>query len=883
MKKILKFIEKLLAATPALMLRFWWLVLAIVLGVTWFAIDDGMGRLKFDFTIERWLKQDDEAFLAFEAFREQFGSDDGVVIVYKPKDGNVFSAESLRLVAGIRNDLLNYHQTLKEGETSALERIVKVDSLINAAILTVDADTMQSRWLVGETVPTDPAALEAIRTTARAERDLPGRFFSEDERYGVIYVKTDFGAVPVEAEESGSTIAAGNEDLTFVEPAPGTDGAEAVLADADAPKFKSTEMGDYVALNAAILKVLQRKEYQSHFEYYRVGNTVDSENQVRMGEEMALLYAIGLLIMMVTLLVIFRSFSGALWPVLIILLAIAWTLGISGWVGLSISPFVVLTLLLILTIGMADVTHMMSTYLFFRNEGVDRDAALRKTYAKTGVGCFLTAAATMSGLLALMWGNLVPVINFAIMSAMGVALAFVLTILLLPILLRVWSPVPQDRTLLTILLQPILLLLWPTAQGGRGTLGVSLIARLIPTFIPWLQRQLEKVVPMVEKRPLAFIAPFAIVLGLSIYGAINVKVDYSLYDQYAEDSNFYQSIKLLDSKLAGGSQMSLYVDLGADDAFQDPRVLRELDALQRKLERDYDRYVIRTSSIVEVVKDAYQKQHEGQADKYTIPDTREMLSQTLFTFNLADPDERAKLVDETYRKANITVNLRSYGSYEYTRVFERMNRDIDASVAKIREHYPEAKVSITGLFAMGMKAANYLVINELQSFGLSLLIISAALLLIFGSVKSGLISLIPNLVPSLLVLGLLGLFGIPLDFYTMMLAPIVVGIAVDDTIHFMSLYRIEVGKDGDIRRALTDTVKECGQSIVFASLTLGLGFGIMAFATTPGLASLGKFGLLAIASGLICELFLTPALILVFKLKYASEPAADTGAVAVSH
>jgi hypothetical protein len=182
-----------------------------------------------------------------------------------------------------------------------------------------------------------------------------------------------------------------------------------------------------------------------------------------------------------------------------------------------------------------------------------------------------------------------------------------------------------------------------------------------------------------------------------------------------------------------------------------------------------------------------------------------------------------------------------------------------------------------------MKAANYLVINELQSFGLSLLIISAALLLIFGSVKGGVISLIPNLVPSLLVLGLLGLFGIPLDFYTMMLAPIVVGIAVDDTIHFMSLYRIEVGKDGDIRRALTDTVKECGQSIVFASLTLGLGFGIMALATTPGLASLGKFGLLAIASGLICELFLTPALILVFKLKYASEPAADTGAVAVSH
>jgi hypothetical protein len=842
MKKILGVIETILAATPAFVLRFRWLVIACVLAATVLSVM-GMGRLKFDFTIERWLKQDDEAFVAFEAFRGQFGSDDGVVIVYRPKDGDVFSEKSLRLVQGIRNDLVNYHLGLKEGETSALERIVKVDTLINAPILSVDDDSLQSRWLVGEEVPGDPAALAAIRATARAERDLRKRYFSDDERYGVIYIKTDFGAVPVDSEATTAAIVEGAEA-----------DAKVLWSDGEPPKFKSTGMEDYVALNAAIKAVLERDAYRSHFAYYRVGNTVDSENQVKMGEEMGLLYMVGLLIMIATLFAIFRSGAGAAWPVLIILLSTVWTLGIAGWMGLSISPFVVLTFLLILTIGMADVTHMVSSYLFFRDAGGDADAALRETYEKTGVGCFLTAAATMSGLLALIWGNLVPVINFAVMSAMGVALAFVLTMLLLPILLRLWSPAPQDRR-----------------RPGRGW-----VSRIIPTFVPWLQRQLEKVVPMVEKRPIAFIVPFAVLLAVSIFGATRVKVDYSLYDQYHETSNFYQAIKLLDSKLAGASQMSLYVDLGADDGFQDPRVLGEIDALQRKLERDYDRYVIRSSSIVEIVKDAYQKQNEGRAEMYAIPQTREMLSQTLFTFNLANPEERAKLVDETYSKANITVNLRSYGSYEYTRVFERMTADIDGTVSRIRAWYPDAKVSITGLFPMGMKAANYLVINELQSFGLSLLIISVALLLIFGSFKAGLISLIPNLVPSMLVLGLLGLLDIPLDFYTMMLAPIVVGIAVDDTIHFMSLYRIEVARDGDIRRALTDTVKECGQSIVFASMILGLGFGIMALADTPGLASLGRFGFLAIFSGLLCELFLTPSLIFALRLTYRRESAAGS-------
>ncbi len=849
MKKILSFIERCLVATPTLVLRFRFLVVTAVLGMSLLSVY-GMTRLKFDFTIERWLKQDDAAFLAFEAFREQFGSDDGVVIVYKPKDGDVFSMRSLTLAQGIRNDLLNYHETLKEGEQSALGHIVKVESLINAPILTVDAESMQSRWLVGTSVPTDPAALEAIRKTARAERDLPKRYFSEDEQYGVMFIKTDFGAIPVDGDATTATAV----DMTFTEP---TDIPGETVSDQAAPKFKSTDMSDYVALNAAINEVLNRSKYSGHFEYYKVGNTIDSDNQIRMGKEMALLYMIGLLIMLTTLFMIFRSMAGAVWPAFIIALSTLWTLGIAGLTGLSISPFVVLTFLLILTIGMADVTHMLSGYLFFREAGHDSEGALHETYGKAGVGCFLTAITTMSGLLALMSGSLVPVINFALMSAIGVALVFLLTIFLLPILIKIWSPAPQDKA------------------KARGTW----IARIIPTFIPWLQRQLDKIVPIVEKRPYTFILPFALVLGVSIYGALQVKVDYSLYDQYQESSNFYQSIQLLDKKLSGASQMSLYVDLGEDDGFQDPVVLREIDALQRKLERDYPRYVVRTSSVVDVVKDAYQKQNEGQADKYVIPASREVLSQTLFTFNLASPEEREKLVSETYRKANITVDVRSYGSYEYTKVFEEMTKDINATVAKIQQHYPKANVSITGLFAMGMKAANYLVINELQSFGLSLLIISVALLLIFGSVKGGLISLIPNLVPSMLVLGLLGLLEIPLDFYTMMLAPIVVGIAVDDTIHFMSLYRLEVAKDGDIRRALIDTVKECGQSVIFASMILGFGFGIMAMASTPGLASLGKFGFLAIVSGLVCELFLTPSLIVAFKLKYRIRDNATSPAV----
>ncbi len=856
MKNLLSWVAEYLSNVPGQVRKVRWLVLLFFVAGTALCVY-GISRLQFDFTIERWLEQDDAAYVAYNQFHDQFGSDDGVVIVYKPRDGDVFSVASLRAVKGIRDELVDYRSStspgapdtggkLQPGETSALDHIVEVNSLINAPVLSVEDDVLRSRWLVGETVPTDAQALQEIRATAHLERDIPLTYFSRDMKYGAIYIKTDFGAIPV---DSGEADVNATVDMSMASPAMTLDeGAHREL-----PQFKPTDMADYVALNAALNRILDQPQYAGHLEYYKVGNTIDSENQIRMGEEMGTLYLAALLIMAFALLMIFRSFAGVVWPLLLIVLSVIWTLGLAGLLGLSASPFVVLTILLILTVGMADVTHLISGYVLFRHSGLEHEPAMRAIYEKAGLACLLTTVTAMAGMLSLLYTNLVPVKNFSLMSAIGVGVVFFMAIYLLPVLLGFWAPSPPA---------PL------AASPSRRNRIATLIARLTPDFLPVLQRWLDRIVPAVAKRPFAFIVPFMVVFAICVVGAFKVKVDYSIYDQYHEESNFFQSIKLMDERMAGSSRMSLYLDLGAENAFQDPAVLHVIDDMQRKLREEYGRYVVTTSSIVDVVKDAYRKQNEGRPEMYAIPATREALSQTLFTFNVADPEERGRLVSEDYRKANVTVTLRSYGSNEYTEVFERMKTDINGSLALIKERYPAAQVSITGLFAMGMKTADYLVVNELQSFGLSLLIISAILLVIFSSFRAGVLSLIPNVIPSFLPLGILGLTGQPLDFYTMMLAPIAVGIAVDDTIHFVTVYRSEVLKSDDIRRALVDTVKECGQGIVFTSLILGFGFGIMAIASTPGLASLGRFGFLAIFSGLVCELFLMPALILAFKLRF---------------
>ena len=116
----------------------------------------GIGKLRMDMTIEGWFHKEDPTLVAFHRYHEQFGSEDGVYIVYKPKDGDVFSPASLEAVRGIQEALINYRSRLKEGETSALDHIVKVDTLVNASVLTVDGDVLVSRQLVGDTVPKLP-------------------------------------------------------------------------------------------------------------------------------------------------------------------------------------------------------------------------------------------------------------------------------------------------------------------------------------------------------------------------------------------------------------------------------------------------------------------------------------------------------------------------------------------------------------------------------------------------------------------------------------------------------------------------------------------------------------------------------------------------------
>lgn len=810
----------------------------------------GMSRAKFDTAIEGWFEKDDPLIVAFDWFHNDFGSDDHLYIVYKPKDGDVFSAQSLTTLRDFHRELESRVRGLKPGDPSALRHVVKVNSLINAPVLRSTDGALVSRSLVGDDVPSDKARLEAIRSVARSQKTFPLFYFSKDDRYGGILVETDFGAIPLGADGKPAQAAeAGNVEIADL----GLEDGHVEVSREERPKFKQTEMTDYIALMNDIKAIMYKPEYAKQFEYYAVGNTAAAENNLQMISEMGMLNAVALLIMMLLLWFFFRSLSAIVWPIVIVVLSVVWMVGITSWLGFPVTSFVMIAVMLTLAVGIADTVHVISAYLAARRGGDDHPTAMRHSFAHVGAACLLTTIVNIVAMVALSITPIVPIKVFSFMCVLGVGLPLFFSIYLLPLMLDLWAPKPQSGQL-------------------RNRYARS-IAKLFPDFARRVSAALDHVVPTVEKRPYAFITAFVALFALCLYGASLTRVDTDPVASFPKDSPIRKSAEVVDAHMMGAQSMEIYLDFGQVNALHDPFVLREIEKLQTKIGSKYGDLVVQTTSLVETVKDSYMTLNDGRSDMYRIPDTRDAVSQTLFLFNQSNPEDRRKLATDNYDRSRISVRLYDRGSYEYTRTWSEIQSDIDETVATIRTKYPEAKVSITGMLPLLMQGADYLTRSELSSFGLALVLISVILLLLFGSVKAGAIALIPNLIPAILAYGMLGLTNTPLDVTTMMIAPIIIGIAVDDTVHFVMRYRYEVVQDGDIRRALRTTIQDTGLSIVFTTLILGLGFGVMAFATNAGPANLGFYGSMAILIGLLNDLFFLPALIIAFDLKFRGDTA----------
>ncbi len=895
MEKILVWLSNAFAEAPNKVLRFKSFVLTGLVVVSILMVYGIFTKTELDMTTDSFLDQSDPAIIALNEYRRQFGSDDSVFLVYRAKDGDVFSRESLTAVQQLTNDL-RYWQDLDPNDYpesinnialdfNELNHVRRVQSIANLRYQENVGDTLFSNRLVPSVLPESDEELAAIKARALEHEDYLLAFYSADARYAAILIQTDFGAQPM-ADYVPAVDAAGislDDSFGSFDAFSGDGGFDLEFDESveiQEVNFEPVNMLGYT--NFHIMTKALYEKYSDQFDFYPVGNPPMMEFMMEILTQLQVLGAVMVLIFTFLLWILFRSFSAVLWPMVTIAASMAWTWGITVWMGITISQMISLTVLLVFAVGIADCVHVMSAYFSYRRQGEEHYKALSLSYGKTGLALLVTTITTMAGVMALTTSDLIPIKVFGFMSAFGVVMAFFFTIVLLPILLDLWHPGDPDKA--DASLADKLGKRWLDLQARKKIaiavvyvaavyfllgfpVGSYIMLVTVPTYIVvnW-QTQILAYVPYVAaRRPYLIMAIFATVFGFCAYGTSQVRIDTNMTELTREGSVLRTAYEIVDENMAGAQSMIIMVDTKTTDGLLNPKLLQAMDDLQTRIETNYSDQVSRTNSLANVVKDTYQIMNDDDPAFYRVPDSEQMISQLLYLFNSANPEDRRSLVSDDYSRSHVSLNIYNAGSYQYQIFFDEISVDIEETFAGLETEFPELEIYLTGSMALLMRMADEVARSQFSSFTLAIVVISVIMIITLGSLQGGLLAMIPNVIPALLGFGLMGLMGISLDTDTLLIAPLIIGIAVDDTVHFMTNYRMELIKTGSISKALESTIRDVGQAVMFTTMILGLGFALLSFSDYLGMAKMGFFGSAAIFVALLCDLFLIPAMIIVFK------------------
>jgi len=527
-------------------------------------------------------------------------------------------------------------------------------------------------------------------------------------------------------------------------------------------------------------------------------------------------------------------------PLVVVLGAILWGLGVMAACGVSIDLMTALLPLMLFVVGMSDTIHLMTRYVTELGYGASKKQALRVTIKESGFGSGLSAITTSLGFFTLMTSTIRPIHNFGLFTGIAVLLAFVLSFTLLPAMLVLLGR-PQLRV--------------PRAQGHSwdGVLG-----RLF--------RQ------VLVRRRLIFAVSGLLIAG-AIGAATRVRINSSLLDDLSKNDPVRQDFGFFEKNFAGVRPFELELRPAPGRDIYDLAVLRQTERVEGYLRGTYGlRFA---ASPVTLVKTVRQALRGGGLAEYRLPtDVEELrrITAKLKLFRkraefraLATPDGRAgRLTGRMTDVGSIRADALNDGLRRYLRA------TVDSTVLRTR---------LTGSSNLIDKNNENLTLNMIQGMAIDVAMVTLIVLALFKSVRMTVVVLIPNLVPILIVAGVMGLAGVNMKVSTSIIFTIAFGIAVDDTIHFISKLRLVLVKEPDIFKAVRHTYLLAGKAVIVTSLILVGGFSTLLFSSFDGTFYVGFLIGLTLLFGVVAELTLLPLLILYF---YKRKPAAAQETVLVS-
>ena len=570
------------------------------------------------------------------------------------------------------------------------------------------------------------------------------------------------------------------------------------------------------------LETILKKYKGENFKIYDAGSPIVTKNlQYTLMSDMSKFILLVVLTISILLFATFRRLSGIAIPLLVVILTLLATIGSMALAGYPITSMTQILPSLLLAVAIGDSIHILTIFYHKYDETKDKNFSIAYAIGHSGLAVVMTSFTTAASLASFSISDIAPVAALGIFSAVGVTLALILTLIFIPIMLSL-LPIKhmhdeEDSFLDTFMI---------------GVADFSI------------------------KYYKAIIAFAFVVILTSLTLASQMQFSHNPLHWFKKDNVVRINTETIDKELRGSISIEVVLDTHKENGVYNPEFLNTIERVTKEIYtyKGENYFIGKIVSINDVLKEIHMALNENRKEFYAIPQNRDLIAQEFLLFENSGSDDLEDIVDSQFSKTRISIKAPWVDSIEYVAMMDELDILLNS------EFKDMATVNITGILPILSTTITKSIQSSIDSYIIAFIVIAVLMVLLIGSFKLGLLSMIPNLTPIMFGIAFMVVFDLPLDMFTILIGAIAIGMVVDDTIHYMHNFKRYYILHNDVDEAIRLTLHSTGRAILITSIVLSSGFLVFMFASMTNLFNFGLITGVTVLVAMITNLTLTSAL-----------------------
>ncbi len=692
-------------------------------------------------------------------------------------------------------------KAIKELGEELKEQVPYADDITSLADLEISIGTKDGIEVINpfkDGIPTDPKEIAKLKKLILSREALVNKIVSDDATE--TWLSLSLKEYPKKEEWEKTT----NKD----------------------PMFQSGE---------AAIKVVTNPKWKSDKYTFKATGMAYTETEERdfFGPETKKRVFSGFLVMILFLIIFVRSLRGVFVPVFATISGIIIVFGAMGWFGIFVEyNMMTLPVMLGMALSVGYSIHIINAFKRAFNGGdKTRKEAVISAVEETGWPILFTAITTIGSVLSFISVGIVSMDWVGLTCAAVIFVDYLLIMILIPVLMSFGKERAKE-----------------TKQKKVSTFS---------------EKHLEGIGKFVIGHKKSVIIAFAVLVMGILPGVFKMSVNIDMFKFMGTKVPYIKRVyDITQSQLGSYLTYNVSIKFKEPGVVKDPKVLNNFDDFLKEVGKfeltKKSKGTASIFSILDIIKEMNKTFHGDKKKFYAIPETRELVAQLLFLYEMSGGTKTFKWIDEDYSMLRAQIQITTFNANEIVKEIKAIKR-----ISK--EKFQDAEVSVVGSAVQFAELNKKVVLGEIKSILVALTVIGFLLILVFGSIKTGLTGMIPNITPLIFIAGYMGYLDSPLDMMTMTIIPMLLGIAVDDTIHLINQIKYEFEKRANYEHAIVASLKTIGKNLTMTTIILSATFAMYIFSPVSTMTRIGVLVSLGLLVALVTDFLVTPALILITK------------------